>query len=86
MVLDVCPQEKSCGSLKPMWTDQRMPKAIHVPTTVDLHISYNGNCFWKTLSNKLEVIRCSWDTSSDIIYRIVGSHDSVCSSTVCGMN
>ena len=61
-----------------------MPKALTVEAEVDVYGSSGDNC--KSFTRKLSVIRCTWDTSHDFIYRKVGDYDTAGYQTAfCGM-
>ena len=85
-MLNSCPRSYSCGAINSFWSDGELPKIIGVNTTVNMYLS--GASFCKFLTRPLHVIRCSWDTSYDVIYKD-GSDDSYdsssCSATFCGM-
>ena len=85
-MLNSCPRGYSCGAVNPFWSDGELPKIIGVNTTVNVYLSDIRTCkFW---TKPLHVIRCSWDTSYDVIYKY-GSDDYddsyPCLIGFCGM-
>ena len=84
MMLNKCPEQHSCGTVHGLWTPEEMPKAIGIKTTIIAYTASNINCKhgWK----KVDVIRCSWDTSHDFIYKYIGGNELECSHAFCGMN
>ena len=63
-----------------------MPKAIGVTSVIDASGMEAGDCNAHAI--ELEVIRCSWDTSHDLIYKWIMPETGVskhCDSTFCGM-
>lgn len=80
---DECPKERGC-STHPLWSDDRVTKAILYEAPINAYIPNGDECRFKTIP--LHVIRCSWDTSYDIIYRYVGPHQTACATAFCGMD
>ena len=87
-MLNSCPPPRSCGTGNPIWSDGELPKIIGVNTTVNAYLVYHDSSNCKIWTRPLHVMRCSWDTSYDVIYKY-GSNDSydssICSIAFCGM-
>ena len=83
-MLDSCPKWKSCGTLTPFWTDERMPKAIGVETMVEVYGVREDNCRYYT--KNIKVIRCTWDTSYDFIYKKTDDALTNCNQAFCSMS
>ena len=85
-MLNSCPPPWSCGTINPFWSDGELPKIIGVNTTVNVYLSGGGKCkYW---TRPLHVIRCSWDTDYDVIYKYGSDDDydsSTCSIAFCSM-
>ena len=81
-MLDSCPKRNSCGTFYPYWTDERMPSQIGVEATVKVYGVNDGNC--KKYSLSVEVMRCSWNTPHDLIYKHT-NYQYICGSAFCGM-
>ena len=77
-LLDLCPEWKSCGSLT-------MPKLVGEQTYIDFYWVNGTDCKWKTRSNLLQVIRCSWDKNNDFIYKLSDVVSTDCEASFCGM-
>jgi len=83
-MLNSCPEPKSCGTQVPLWTDGMAPTAVGVKATINAYGVTVRNCRRETWP--LEVLRCSDDTSHDVIYRVLNPHNRVCRGAFCGMN
>ena len=83
MMLNSCPPTRSCGTLAGIWTDQEMPSVLGKSTEVSIFASYSGIC--KYLIKSILVMRCSYDTSYDFIYRYIDSY-TTCAFSFCGMS
>ena len=81
-MLDSCPKWKSCGTRYPYWTDERMPKAIGIESTVQVYGVRADDC--KRVTKIIKVMRCSWDTSHDLIYKQTDDLNGTCDSAFCG--
>ena len=79
---DHCKNQFSCGTKSPMWSDAEMPTEVYKQATVIAHVSHAGNCKFST--REISVIRCSTDTSYDLVYRYLGNDQ--CFLAFCGMN
>ena len=88
-MLNSCPKFQSCGTLNPVWTDGKEPKQVGVSIRTGLYVVLrpvgNNVCRKRPHSTWLEVIRCSWDTDHDLIYRLVGYYANNCHAAFCGM-
>ena len=87
-MLDSCAPIYSCGSLYPLWTDDEMPQDIGVETTVRAYRTSSSPCEYNyyQYSGSLHVVRCSWDTKHDLVYKFVpSSYSSTCYYAFCGM-
>ena len=86
-ILNTCPQYKSCGTRYAYWTDEPMPQEIGVVATVTLHSTdsyYVSSC--KYHNTKILVMRCSWKTPYDFIYKLAKTYtQDSCSAAICGM-
>ena len=82
-MLNSCPKENSCGTAIPFWSDERMPKALAREATVTVYGASGDNC--KKYVREVKVIRCSWDTSHDLIYKQTAKLDTDCKEAFCGM-
>ena len=82
-MLDSCPKWFSCGGRYPYWTDYDMPKDIGLPTTITAYGVVGRSC--KHVNRKMEVMRCSWRTKHDLIYRYTDVYYIACSNAFCGM-
>ena len=83
MMLNSCPPSTSCGTHAAMWTDGEMPSAVGESVEVSAFGSYSGNCKYGTRS--VLVMRCSYDTDYDFIYRY-NEYATSCSYSFCGMS
>ena len=83
-MLDKCPKFKSCGSYNPLWTDDEMPKNLGVVSNVNVYAVFKDTC--KDWELPLQVIRCSWKTNNDFVYRYAGNYHKYCPQAFCGMN
>ena len=81
-LLDSCPKSFSCGTIYPMWTDERMPTQIGVEATLYAYAA-TYNC--KHFSYSIKVIRCSWNTPHDLIYKQTENYTVNCNEAFCGM-
>ena len=92
-MLNKCPEEGSCGAYSPFWTDDKMPCApgrIHnitvygyLPNFINgLLDRFNGCRYYK---KKAQVMRCSWDTEYDFVYRYDDEYEDRCVLAFCGM-
>lgn len=82
-MLDSCPKWFSCGGRYPYWTDDLMPKAVGEITEVSIYGVVGNDC--KHVTQAMEVVRCSWDSPHDFVYRYVGKYYQSCSNSFCGM-
>lgn len=83
-MLNSCPQDQSCGTYYPIWSDSKIPETVGVRKIVKAYMSYRGNC--EAYTKYVEVMKCS---SSDIIYRYtspVADSKYRCRQAFCGMN
>ena len=83
MMLNSCPPSASCGTHAGMWTDAAMPTAVGESIKISVFGSYNDHCKYRTLS--ILVMRCSYDTSYDFVYRYIDPYTS-CMYSFCGMS
>ena len=82
-MLDYCVKEYSCGTRAPLWTDNKtLPTAVGVEATVKAYESYNNKC--KYLPRNIKVMRCSWDTPYDFIYKQTNNSPYSCRQGFCG--
>ena len=94
-MLNRCPQFKSCGAVLPFWTDDRPPDAIGQAHNITLYgstqfhqssfqVEYVNYC--KEAQRKAKVMRCSWLTKYDLIYKYTDDYQKDdCAQTFCGM-
>ena len=96
-ILNRCPELFSCGSLLPFWTDDRPPATLGQVHNITfygstliyrrvgyLNIEVVNGC--KEVRRKGKVMRCSWSTEYDLIYKYAEEyHDVECVQTFCGM-
>ncbi|XP_067943614.1 uncharacterized protein [Watersipora subatra] len=82
-MLDRCPLPRSCGTQQPYWTDATMPSEIMVVSYIKAYGVVNNNCRGRTIS--MLVIRCSWDTDHDYIYKYTDPYKTECYEAFCGM-
>lgn len=94
-MLNTCPALKSCGGIDGYWTDEPMPRKAGVLETVWVYGSH-GDDDCKNHKEVLEVIRCSWRTDYDFVYRFSpsnanynitpsGNPSESCPDVFCGM-
>lgn len=88
-MLSTCPPLYSCGSYQPYWTDDYMPTEIGVPTQIQVYKVRKNNC--RSFPRPVMVMRCSWNTNYDLVYKDIYSstsngHHNPCSSTFCSMS
>ena len=84
-MLNSCPKFESCGTWLPYWTDDPMPQDVGVVSDIQAYGVYKGIC--DLLTAKVKVMRCSWDTDYDLIYKYVGSYMNLgCTRAFCGMS
>ena len=81
-MLDSCPKRRSCGTRYSYWTDEKLPKDIGAESTINVYGVYKHNCKW--FKETVKVMRCSWDTSHDLIYRQILNKNESCTSAFCG--
>lgn len=85
-MLNSCPKVKSCGTYGPYWTDAAMPATVGVSVRVNAYrVFSNDSNHCKSSPLPLEVMRCSWDTNHDFIYRQNTLYSKGCSRAYCGM-
>lgn len=83
-MLNSCPKYNSCGTLDPWYTDADMPTAVGVPTAISAYeVGSVGDC--PGYPQRIEVIRCSWRTDHDLIYKQVKFGFGTCRDAFCGM-
>ena len=83
IMLNSCPPSQSCGASAGIWTDAEMPSAVGESTEISAFASYIGICKSKTWS--ILVMRCSYDTSYEFIYRY--NEDFInCYYSFCGIS
>ena len=82
-MLDSCPKWLSCGAAVSYWTNHTASKTIGVETTVKAYGISGTNC--TTYTEEIKVIRCSWDTDFDLIYKQSKSTPFTCVQGFCGM-
>lgn len=83
-MLNKCPKMYSCGTRVPIWTDDVMPTSVGVPTAISAYQqTSNDQCPGPHFA--LEVVRCSWKTEHDLVYRQVVASYHTCSTAFCGM-
>lgn len=84
-MLNSCPRTKSCGTDIPLWTDDPMPDRVGVTSFITAYgVSRGGNCRWST--KIIKVMRCSYDTDYDFIYKPPESSlEGYCYTGFCGM-
>ena len=81
-MLNTCPKSLSCGTAGSMWSDAKLPSTVGQQESAMAYTRYSGNC--KHQSWPISVMRCSFDTPNDVIYRFKGSDR--CANSFCGMN
>lgn len=82
-MLNTCPKYQSCGARWPLWTDEPMPTVVGVRSKIIVYGSSETNCRRKTYT--VEVMRCSWDTDHDLIYKQITNSGAGCQTAFCGM-
>ena len=82
-ILNTRPPTFSCGTMTPIWTDERMPSRVGVLTTVRIHVEL-VNKGTRTHENVLSVIKCS-RKPNDYVYRLSNYYGSSCHAAFCGM-
>ena len=84
-LLHQCPRRFSCGTVTPLWSDDALPNQVGVPTTINVYGSGpNGECKYPPATIKVNVMRCSLETSHDLIYQYIGSYYNTCAAAFCG--
>ena len=83
-MLDKCPEYHSCGTGYPYWTDETPPQAVGVTANISSYAVKGDDC--KDYGIPLQVMRCSWTSDHDLIYKYVGFYSSFCLDAFCGMN
>ncbi|XP_067939991.1 uncharacterized protein [Watersipora subatra] len=73
---------RSCGTYIPFWTLYPLPSAIGKPEEIEVYGAYNHP---KSVIEKALVMRCSWDTNYDVIYKYTGNAFDPCLYAFCGM-
>ena len=86
-LLNKCVKRYSCGGQDPYWTDAKMPDKVGEIKRVNVYGSHSSDgVFNCTVHSKpLQVMRCSWDTNHDFIYKFIGYYYTFCNDTFCGM-
>lgn len=83
-MLSSCPEVNSCGTNFPLWTDATMPQKVGVSKSITAYsVQENGYCQEWTV--RTLVMRCSWDTDHDFIYRPAIKLNRSCREAYCGM-
>lgn len=82
-MLNVCPKWLSCGGKNPYWTDDAMPKEIGVVTQAKVYGVVGTDC--RHVHQQVKVMRCSWKSPHDFVYRYVDTLYQSCSNAFCGM-
>ena len=83
-MLNSCPKYRSCGAIYPLWSDDEMPDEIGKITVAYAYEVKFSNC--RTWIRAMQVMRCSWNTDHDLIYKYIGADiNDQCSSAFCGM-
>ena len=82
MMLDSCPPPNSCGTRGGLWTNEEMPSTVGVAAARQAFGSWESNC--KTFYFPILVIRCSYDTPYDFIYKL-NVPIGFCPYSFCGM-
>ncbi|XP_067930313.1 uncharacterized protein [Watersipora subatra] len=83
-LLDTCPPWKTCGTNYPIWSDAELPTQVGVASTIFVYVREQYDC--RDQAKKALVIRCSWDTDNDLIYKYDSTKYSTCSIGFCGMH
>lgn len=79
----ICPKWKSCGTQNPYWTDEDMPLDVGKIHVISVYGVYKENC--KAFTRKALVMRCSWDTDYDLIYKKTDNLVGKCMEAFCGV-
>ena len=79
---NMCPERYSCGTAVPFWTDEKMPQVVGVESEVSVYGHYT---LCKGITVYVKVMRCSWDTPHDLIYKQTRNFIGSCSFAFCGM-
>ena len=82
-MLDRCIALFNCGTLFPMWTEDAMPSDVGRKHKITAYITRVYDCRFE--GRKLEVMRCSWNTYHDLIYKYVDKHLDKCAEAFCGV-
>ena len=83
-MLNTCPKWLSCGAYYPIWTDEKMPQVVGVESRVPVYGVFRVDC--KRYTYQVKVIRCSWDTPHDLIYKQTKDYSLNCNDAFCGMS
>ena len=83
MMLDSCPPSYSCGAQSGLWTNETMPTAVGEAMETHVFGSWADGC--KSYKYSILVMRCSYDTLYDYIYKLNVSSSS-CYLSFCGMS
>lgn len=81
-----CPQERSCGGLNGLWSNDDMPRIVGFPTRIYAYATDDASGSCKAKSLEMEVLRCSWDYGFDFVYRFLGPYVDACTDSFCGMD
>ncbi|XP_067944635.1 uncharacterized protein [Watersipora subatra] len=86
--LNTCPPFRSCGGQFSFWTDSEMPQKIGVVSRIFVYSRYSEETNWSCRGaiEDAYVIRCSWDTDYDFVYRVDGPNENECFAAFCGMS
>ena len=89
-MLNRCPQYKSCGAVLPFWTDDRPLVAIGQAHNITVYGSLQPDRehpnYCKEKKRKAKVMRCSWLTEYDLIYKYTDEYrNDGCGQAFCGM-
>ena len=84
-MLNSCPAYKSCGARYPIWTKDAMPTEVGVKTVIYAQEVHPYECEHNSI--KMHVMRCSWNTSHDFIYKYIPNdyYEYSCDRAFCGM-
>lgn len=85
MLSDTCPKGRSCGGFNGLWSDDDMPKLVGFPERFNGYALDMDSGFCRGQTLEMEVVRCSWDNESDMVYRFLGPHVDTCTDSFCGM-
>ena len=83
-LLDSCVLNNSCGTYIPLWSNATMPSTVGNATSIQVYGHYTLGCMHFRLN--ASVMRCSWDSSNDFIYRYDDSAGKGLLAGFCGMN